>query len=161
MSDQTATLPSSEMHARLLWSGCQETAEMVAGVLRWFNALRWLTSQSTSKLSVPALTKYSPTGSHCLAAEAQTKPICPSLSRQEMGSVRKVMLQAIAAASLPLGEKETRLMGAEWGPLRLKATDQDRRSNMETSFSVPGTANRLPPSGCHAVPLRLAEVTST
>lgn len=68
---------------------------MVAGVLRWFNALRWLTSQSTSKLSVPALTKYSPTGSHCLAAEAQTKPICPSLSRQEMGSVRKVMLQAI------------------------------------------------------------------
>jgi len=52
-------------------------------------------------------------------------------------------------------------MGAEWGPLRLKATDQDRRSNMETSFSVPGTANRLPPSGCHAVPLRLAEVTST
>lgn len=52
-------------------------------------------------------------------------------------------------------------MGAEWGPFRLKATVQDRRSNMETSLSVPGTANRLPPSGCHAVPLRLAEVTST
>ncbi len=52
-------------------------------------------------------------------------------------------------------------MGADWGPFRLKATVQDRRSNMETSLSVPGTANRLPPSGCHAVPLRLAEVTST
>ena len=60
-----------------------------------------------------------------------------------------------------MGEKETRLIAAEWGPFRVRATFQDSRSNRLTSFSRPGTASRLPPSGCHAMPLRLAEVTST
>ncbi len=92
----------------------------------------------------------------------ETKTTCTgTLSSKSNTSVGDTSSLQSAAASLPLGEKETRLMGAEWGPLRLKATDQDRRSNMETSLSVPGTANRLPPSGCQAVPLRLAEVTST
>lgn len=60
MPSQTATLPSSEMHAKLLLLGCHDKAETVLGVLRLLTALRRPTSHSTRSWSVPALTRYKP-----------------------------------------------------------------------------------------------------
>lgn len=60
MPSQTAILPSSEMHARLLLLGCHETADTVLGVVRLHSALRRPTSHSTRSWSVPALTRYKP-----------------------------------------------------------------------------------------------------
>ena len=55
----------------------------------------------------------------------------------------------------------SRLTSAVCCPPREKAASQLMRSYSTTSWSVPGAASRLPPSGCQAAWLRLVEARSS